>query len=205
MYDNVIQKNEQTSIYPPDWNIREAERRTFLFSIYHCTSQLIPPEVKTQSLRCVFRFNSPAMINSSLLLLQEENEDYGIKKQEMTLAAYQLGSLSSVGGALKLWKFLIQETGVDTETGKKQYAIFDSIRKRIGGLLVSDFMEYITQNIVIMKDDSDLLKHTDDFFEAESGNIPSFSLKKCRNVVKNNSELWEQQGASVKEWLESLE
>ncbi|KAA6354344.1 MAG: hypothetical protein EZS28_050129, partial [Streblomastix strix] len=43
-YNKPTISSELTSIYPSNWNIIEAERRTVLFAIYHCTSQIILPE-----------------------------------------------------------------------------------------------------------------------------------------------------------------
>ncbi|KAA6354242.1 MAG: hypothetical protein EZS28_050232, partial [Streblomastix strix] len=191
--------NELKSIYPPDWNIIESERRTALFAIYHSTSQKILPEDRISAIRSVLGFASPAMFQSSLILLEEEDVEFGIKKQDMHTGSYILSSMSQIGGSNKMWRWMIKGTE------EKKYETFESLRRRLGGLIIPPFIEYAVQNIVITPDDADLQKQTTEFFEDEKANIPPFTLKKCKAKIKDNAELWQSQGEKVKEWLESIE
>ncbi|KAA6359424.1 MAG: hypothetical protein EZS28_045049, partial [Streblomastix strix] len=104
-----IMSNELISIYPPDWNVIESERRTALFAIYHCTSQKILPEDRISAIRSVLGFASPAMFQSSLILLEEEDVEFGIKKQDMHTGSYILSSMSQIGGSNKMWRWMIKE------------------------------------------------------------------------------------------------
>ncbi|KAA6392880.1 MAG: hypothetical protein EZS28_011593, partial [Streblomastix strix] len=187
-YNKPTISSELTSIYPSNWNIIEAERRTVLFAIYHCSSQIILPEDRLTGLRCVLQFPSPAMFQSSLILLEEEDADVGIKKQDMQTASFILSGLSA-----KFWKWIIKDNGIDEKTGKKQYSTFQLLRQRLGIQIIPSFIEYAVQNIAITKDDTDLEKQTAEFFEIEAKNIPPYTLRLCIAKIRENSDLWESQ------------
>ncbi|KAA6381520.1 MAG: hypothetical protein EZS28_022951 [Streblomastix strix] len=112
------------------------------------------------------------MFQSSLILLEKEDVEFGIKKQDMHTGSYILSSMSQIRRSNKMWRWM------NKGTGKKKYDTFESLRRRLGGLIIPPFIEYAVQNIVITPNDADLQKQTTEFFEDEEANIPPFTQKK---------------------------
>ncbi|KAK2948874.1 putative Aminopeptidase M1-A [Blattamonas nauphoetae] len=175
-------------------SLKEVDRLVCLHAIAHSISPALLPADQRTALRAFIAVPHVAIAENRLLLCLSNNESIGVRRMELHLAAAALAGLSSIGFGTELWRLIVKDRG----------SIWDQLRPRLGGNLVSFVLNYSAANVVVSGTEerkNELRELTEQFLTERKDTLPPITSKKVREAIDTNTSFWEKQGKLVEEWI----
>lgn len=180
------------------------KRRVALLAIYHCSSPKLQPVDLIQALSSFFSFSSVDQFDMGFRVLLEPDERIGVKVQEIYYIPVNLASLSTIGGAARMWRSI--SAPAESDPSKIVWDVY--VVPRVDRMLEEAFLEYGLSYIVDTtgtKNTTGLLAEIREFFKLRDSKMGPQTSKKIIESIESRSSFWEGQKEEMIEWLKNCD